>query len=401
MEGSVLGTGDIAWMITATALVLFMVPGLALFYGGMVNTKNVVNMLMMNVVTIPIATIIWVIVGFSLAFGASAGGLGLIGDLSKVGLDGLTSDETLFASFQMMFAIITPALIAGAVAGRMKFSSWVIFAALWSLLIYPIVAHWGFAGDGLLFAWGARDFAGGYVIHINSGIAALALIRVLGPRADFGTEHPPHSLPITLIGTGLLWFGWFGFNAGSALAADGAAITALLNTQVGAALGAFGWMVSDWVRHRRPTLLGLVSGAVAGLVAITPAAGFVSPSAAIVIGVVGGYVCSLVVGLKEKFGYDDSLDVVGIHMVGGIIGSVLTGVFSSAAYGGFNGLIYGGAGFFAKQIVAVLAVVAFSFCATWVLAKILDKTIGLRTSAEEEMIGLDISQHGEDAYWIR
>ena len=388
-------------MITASALVLFMVPGLAFFYGGMVNTKNVVNMLMMNIVTIPIATVIWVIVGFSLAFGASAGGLGLIGDLSKTGLDGLGSDETLFASFQMMFAIITPALIAGAVAGRMKFASWVVFAALWSLLIYPVVAHWGFAADGLLFSWGARDFAGGYVIHINSGIAALALIRVLGPRQDFGVEHPPHSLPITLIGTGILWFGWFGFNAGSALAADGAAITALLNTQVGAALGAFGWMVSDWVRHRRPTLLGLVSGAVAGLVAITPAAGFVSPSAAIVIGVAGGYVCSLVVGLKERFGYDDSLDVVGIHMVGGIIGSVLTGVFSSTAYGEFNGLIYGGAAFFGKQIVAVLAVVVFSFCATWILAKILDKTIGLRASAEDEIIGLDIAQHGEDAYWTR
>ncbi len=396
-----MGTGDIAWMITACALVLLMVPGLALFYGGMVNSKNVVNMLMMNVVTIPVATLIWVVVGFSLAFGASTGSLGLIGDLSKVGLEGLPPDETLFSVFQMMFAIITPALIAGAVAGRMKFSAWVVFAALWSLLVYPVVAHWGFAADGLLYSWGARDFAGGLVIHINSGIAALALIRVLGPRQDFGEEHPPHSLPITLIGTGLLWFGWFGFNAGSALAADGAAITALLNTQLGAALGALGWMISDWVRHRRPTLLGLVSGAVAGLVAITPAAGFVSPSAAIVIGVVGGYVCSLVVSLKERFGYDDSLDVVGIHMVGGIIGSVLTGVFSSASYGGFDGLIYGGFSFFGKQIVAVAAVMTFSFCATWILAKVLDKLIGLRTSAEEEIIGLDISQHGEDAYWIR
>jgi len=396
-----LGTGDIAWMITACALVLLMVPGLALFYGGMVNSKNVVNMLMMNVVTIPVATLIWVVVGFSLAFGASTGSLGLIGDLSKAGLEGLPADETLFSVFQMMFAIITPALIAGAVAGRMKFAAWVIFAALWSLLVYPVVAHWGFAADGLLYSWGARDFAGGLVIHINSGIAALALIRVLGPRQDFGEEHPPHSLPITLIGTGLLWFGWFGFNAGSALAADGAAITALLNTQLGAALGALGWMISDWVRHRRPTLLGLVSGAVAGLVAITPAAGFVSPSAAIVIGVVGGYVCSLVVSLKERFGYDDSLDVVGIHMVGGIIGSVLTGVFSSASYGGFDGLIYGGFSFFGKQIVAVAAVMTFSFCATWILAKVLDKLIGLRTSAEEEIIGLDISQHGEDAYWIR
>ena len=388
-------------MITAAALVLLMVPGLALFYGGMVNSKNVVNMLMMNVVTIPVSTLIWMVMGFSLAFGASAGGLGLVGDLSKVGLEGLSSDETLFSVFQMMFAIITPALIAGAVAGRMKFASWVIFAALWSLLVYPVVAHWGFAGDGLLFSWGARDFAGGLVIHVNSGVAALALIRVLGPRQDFGVEHPPHSLPITLIGTGLLWFGWFGFNAGSALAADGAAVTALLNTQLGAALGALGWMVSDWVRHRRPTLLGLVSGAVAGLVAITPAAGFVSPTAAVLIGVAGGFVCSLVVGLKEKFGYDDSLDVVGIHMVGGIIGSVLTGVFSSSAHGGFNGLIHGGFSFFGKQVGAVAAVVAFSFCATWVLAKVLDMTIGLRAGPEDEIIGLDISQHGEDAYRIR
>ena len=391
--------GDIAWVLTASALVLFMTPGLALFYGGMVRSKHVLNMLMMNFFTIPVVTVLWVIVGYSLAFGDSLGGI--IGGLDKVGLGGLPDEEIAFVVFQMMFAIITPALISGAVADRMKFSAWVAFSALWALVVYPMTAHWGFAEDGWLFSWGARDFAGGLVIHINAGIAAFALVKVLGPRHGFGSEAlRPHSLPLTLIGTGILWFGWFGFNAGSAFAADGIAIRAMLTTQIGASLGALGWVAAEWRKTGKPTLLGAASGAVAGLVAITPAAGFVSPMAAIGIGAVAGLVCFKAVSLKERFGYDDSLDVVGIHMVGGIIGSVLTGVFASNALNEnvSDGLIRGGAAFFGKQMVGVVVILAFGFVMSWLLAKLIDSTIGLRVSEREELEGLDITQHEERAY---
>lgn len=391
--------GNTAWVLMASAMVLFMTPGLALFYGGMVRAKHVLNMLMMNFFTIPVVTVIWVLVGYSLAFDESLGGV--IGRLGKVGLAGVDDAELLFVAFQMMFAIITPALISGAVADRMKFSAWVAFTALWALLVYPVAAHWGFAADGWLFAWGARDFAGGLVIHINAGIAAFALIRVLGPRKGFGTEAMrPHSLPLTLIGTAILWFGWFGFNAGSAFAADGNAVRALVTTQVGASLGALGWVIAEWRKTGKPTLLGAASGAVAGLVAITPAAGFVSPLSAIVIGAVAGVVCFWAVSLKERFGYDDSLDVVGIHMVGGILGSLLTGVFSSSALNpaGFDGLIFGRVDFFIRQLVGVLAILAFSFVASWVIAKVVDAWIGLRVSEREELEGLDITQHEERAY---
>ncbi len=391
--------GDIAWVLTASALVLFMTPGLALFYGGMVRSKHVLNMLMMNFFTIPVVTVLWVIVGYSLAFGDSLGGI--IGGLDKVGLGGLPDEEIAFVVFQMMFAIITPALISGAVADRMKFSAWVAFSALWALVVYPMTAHWGFAEDGWLFSWGARDFAGGLVIHINAGIAAFALVKVLGPRHGFGSEAlRPHSLPLTLIGTGILWFGWFGFNAGSAFAADGIAIRAMLTTQIGASLGALGWVTAEWRKTGKPTLLGAASGAVAGLVAITPAAGFVSPMAAIGIGAVAGLVCFKAVSLKERFGYDDSLDVVGIHMVGGIIGSVLTGVFASNALNEnvSDGLIRGGAAFFGKQMVGVVVILAFGFVMSWLLAKLIDSTIGLRVSEREELEGLDITQHEERAY---
>jgi len=391
--------GDVAWVLTASALVLFMTPGLALFYGGMVRSKNVLNMLMMNFFTIPVVTVIWVVIGYSLAFGASAGGL--IGGFDKVGLSGLADEELAFAVFQMMFAIITPALISGAVADRMKFAGWVAFSALWALVVYPMTAHWGFAEDGWLFSWGARDFAGGLVIHINAGIAALALIRVLGPRRGFGSEAMrPHSLPLMLIGTGILWFGWFGFNAGSAFAADGIAIHAMLTTQIGASLGALGWVSAEWRRLGKPTLLGAASGAVAGLVAITPAAGFVPPMAAIVIGLIAGVACFQAVSLKDRFGYDDSLDVVGIHMVGGIVGSLLTGVFASNALnaGVSDGLVYGGAGFFLKQLVGVLVVLVVGFSLSWVIAKLVDATIGLRVADRDELEGLDITQHEERAY---
>lgn len=393
-----MSAGDIAWVLVACALVLFMTPGLALFYGGMVRTKNVLNMLMMNVLTIAIVTVVWTLIGYSLAFDGSFGQV--IGGLGKVGLNGVEGEELLFFAFQLMFAIITPALISGAVAGRMKFSAWVAFSTLWAIIVYPIAANWGF-GDGWLFTWGARDFAGGLVIHINAGIAALAIVKVLGPRKGFPDEPMrPHSLPLTLIGTGILWFGWFGFNAGSAFGANDLAINALVTTQIGASLGMLGWVIAEWRKTGKPTLLGAASGAVAGLVAITPAAGFVGPLPAFAIGFAAGLVCFWAVSLKNRFGYDDSLDVVGIHLVGGILGSLLTGVFASNALNGDvgNGLVYGETAFFVKQLVGVLAILAFSYAASWVLAKVVDATIGLRADENDEITGLDLTLHDERAY---
>ena len=391
--------GTIAWLLISSALVLFMTPGLALFYGGMVRSKNVLNMLMKNFFTISIVTVIWTLVGYTLAFGTDLGGI--IGGFDFLGLKGVTGDALLFMVFQMMFAIITPALITGAVAERMKFSAWVLFTSLWALIVYPIVAHWGFAADGWLFAWGVRDFAGGLVVHINAGIAALALVFALGPRKGFGVESMrPHSLPLTLIGTGILWFGWFGFNAGSALAADGIAINAFVTTQIAASVAALGWVLAEWRKTGKPTTLGAASGAVAGLVAITPGAGFVSPLSAIAIGLVAGFVCFWAVSFKFRFGYDDSLDVVGVHLAGGIVGSILTGVFSQNSINAAvpDGLLFGGGAFFVKQVVAVLAVIAFTFIVTYVLARIVKAITGLRVDEKEETEGLDISLHEERGY---
>ena len=391
--------GTIAWLLTSSALVLFMTPGLALFYGGMVRSKNVLNMLMKNFFTISIVTVVWTVVGYSLAFGTDIGGF--IGGLDFLGLKGVEGDALLFMVFQMMFAIITPALISGAVAERMKFSAWVLFTTLWALIVYPIVAHWGFAADGWLFAWGVRDFAGGLVVHINAGVAALALVFALGPRKGYGVEAMrPHSLPLTLIGTGILWFGWFGFNAGSALAADGIAINAFVTTQIAAAVAALAWVVAEWMKTGKPTTLGAASGAVAGLVAITPGAGFVSPMSAIVIGLAGGFVCFSAVNLKSRFGYDDSLDVVGVHLAGGIVGSVLLGVFAQSSVNEFvpDGLLFGGGAFFIKQVVAVLAVMAFTFVASYILARIVKALVGLRVDENQETEGLDISLHEERGY---
>ncbi|HUP14817.1 MAG TPA: ammonium transporter [Acidimicrobiia bacterium] len=391
--------GTIAWLLTSSALVLFMTPGLALFYGGMVRSKNVLNMLMKNFFTISIVTVVWTVIGYSLAFGTDIGGF--IGGLDFVGLKGVEGDALLFMVFQMMFAIITPALISGAVAERMKFSAWVLFTTLWALIVYPIVAHWGFAADGWLFAWGVRDFAGGLVVHINAGVAALALVFALGPRKGYGAEPMrPHSLPLTLIGTGILWFGWFGFNAGSALAADGIAINAFVTTQIAAAVAALAWVVAEWMKTGKPTTLGAASGAVAGLVAITPGAGFVSPMSAIVIGLAGGFVCFSAVSLKSRFGYDDSLDVVGVHLAGGIVGSVLLGVFAQSSVNEFvpDGLLFGGGAFFIKQVVAVLAVMAFTFVASYILARIVKALVGLRVDENQETEGLDISLHEERGY---
>lgn len=410
-------SGDTAWVLASSALVLFMTPGLALFYGGMVRQKNVLNMLMKNFFTISIVTLVWVLITFSLAFAPDAGG-GIIGKLSFIGLHNINGDrawpatkipDTVFMAFQLMFAIITPALITGAVAERMKFSAWVVFCTLWALIVYPLVAHWAFAPDGWIALMGARDFAGGLVVHINAGVAALACVLALGVRRGFGREpFRPHSLPLTLLGTGILWFGWFGFNAGSALSAGRLAASAFVATQVATALAALGWVAAEWLRNGKPTTLGAASGAVAGLVAITPCAGYVGPLASIVIGIIAGVVCFLAVNIKFHFGYDDSLDVVGVHMVGGITGSILLGIFAQysinpdglqdAAGRHIQGLIYGDVGFFIKQIVAVVAVLVFSFVVTFILAKIVDMVIGLRATPEQEDNGLDISLHEERAY---
>ncbi|HEY4584578.1 MAG TPA: ammonium transporter [Acidimicrobiia bacterium] len=393
--------GSIAWLLVSSALVLFMTPGLALFYGGMVRSKNVLSMLMNNFFTISIVTVIWVVIGYSLAFGADLGG-GFLGGFDFLGFEGLSGDALLFAVFQMMFAIITPALISGAVAERMKFSAWVLFVTLWSILVYPVVAHWGFAADGLLFEWGARDFAGGLVVHANAGIAALALVFALGPRKGFKEESMrPHSLPLTLLGTGILWFGWFGFNAGSALAADANAITAFTTTQIAASVAALGWVVAEWWKTGKPTTLGAASGAVAGLVAITPCAGFVSPLASIAIGLIAGVICFWAVSLKFRFNYDDSLDVVGIHLAGGIAGSLLLGIFASTAVNeavGSDGLLFGGGGFFLKQAGALGAVLVYGFVASYLLARLTKAITGLRADEKAEIDGLDIALHEERAY---
>jgi Amt family ammonium transporter len=393
--------GSIAWLLVSSALVLFMTPGLALFYGGMVRSKNVLSMLMNNFFTISIVTVIWVVIGYTLAFGADLGG-GFLGGFDYLGLEGLSGDTLLFAVFQMMFAIITPALISGAVAERMKFSAWVLFITLWSILVYPVVAHWGFAADGLLFEWGARDFAGGLVVHVNAGIAALALVFALGPRKGFKEESMrPHSLPLTLLGTGILWFGWFGFNAGSALAADANAITAFTTTQIAASVAALGWVVAEWWKTGKPTTLGAASGAVAGLVAITPCAGFVSPLASIAIGLIAGVVCFWAVSLKFRFNYDDSLDVVGIHLAGGIVGSLLLGIFASTAVNeavGLDGLLFGETGLFLKQVGALGAVLVYGFVASYLLARLTKAITGLRADEKAEIDGLDIALHEERAY---
>lgn len=404
-----LDTGDTAWVLIAAGLVLFMTPGLALFYGGMVRSKNVLSMLLQNVVCMGLVTVLWVAFGFSAAFDGDLGG-GLLGRFGLAGLRGLqtvpgleslTIPAMAFVAFQMMFAVITPALITGAIADRVRFGAWVLFTALWLTFVYVPVAHWAFSPSGWLVKLGAFDFAGGVVIHINAGIAALAVVLVLGRRAGWPKEAmPPHNLPLTLIGTGILWFGWFGFNAGSALAANGIAAQALVNTHVAAGAAMLTWLLTEKVRDGHATTLGGASGAVAGLVAITPCAGFVSVMPAIVIGGIAGVVCYLAIMLKTRLGYDDALDVVAVHLVGGIIGSVLLGVFAESAVNPAipDGLLFGGASLLGKQVVAVVAVLAFSFVVTLVLAKIVDLTMGLRVNEADEQIGLDTSQHAESAY---
>jgi Amt family ammonium transporter len=406
-----INAGDTAWVLVSTALVLFMTPGLALFYGGMVRAKNVLSMLMQNFVSMGLMVVIWAAIGYSLAFG---GGSSLIGNLDFAGLSGaadvappgiaLTIPPLLFMVFQMTFAVITPALISGAIADRMKFSAWVIFLGLWGILVYSPVAHWVFSPEGWLFQRGALDFAGGTVVHINAGIAALALALILGRRRGW-PKHPmpPHNLTLTLIGTGILWFGWFGFNAGSALAANGVAVTAFVNTMMAAAAGMLGWLLIERIRFGHFTTLGAASGAVAGLVAITPCAGFVGGMAPILIGALTGFICFWAVNLKVRFGYDDSLDVVGVHLVGGILGSLLVGLFADTAVNeaGKDGLFFGGGwDLMVEQVIAVAATVVFSFIVTAVIALVLRAVMpgGIRASAEDEETGLDLTQHSETAY---
>ena len=411
-------TGHTAWILTSAALVLFMTPGLAFFYGGMVRGRNVLAMLMKNYVAMGVVTVTWVVIGYSLAFSGDWQGLGLIGNLeffalgelgfgTEIGLeDGDGIPDSVFLLFQLMFAIITPALISGAVAERMKFTSWVVFIAIWSIIVYAPMAHWvwggGFIGssDGTdIPGIGALDFAGGLVVHINAGVAALALVMVLGPRLGWRREvMRPHALPFTVLGAGMLWFGWFGFNAGSALAADGAAGNAFLTTQIAAGVAALTWALAEQFKHGRPTTLGFASGAVAGLVAITPAAGFVSPLWALVIGAAAGLICFLALQIKFRYGFDDSLDVVAVHMVGGIVGALLLGLFAEAAIGGTDGAFFGNVEQLLRQAISIVVALVFSFVVTYVIAVIIDRTMGLRVSEDEERRGLDVALHEEQGY---
>ena len=402
--------GDTAWMLTSTALVLMMTaPGLALFYGGMVRQKNALGTLMHSFIIMAVISIQWVLWGYSLAFGPDKGGI--IGGLDWIGLRGVgaepfdayskTIPHQAFMLFQMMFAIITPALITGAFAERKKFSAFLLFTVLWATIVYDPLAHWVWGDGGWLKKLGALDFAGGTVVHISSGISALVCAIVLGRRKGYGHQPmQPHNLPMTVMGAALLWFGWFGFNAGSALEANGLAVSAFLATNTAAAAAALGWMFTEWSMRGKPTVLGAASGAVAGLVAITPASGYVGPVSSIVIGLVAGALCYTACNLKSKLGYDDSLDVVGVHGVGGTWGALATGLFASKAINeaGENGLFFGNPGQLWTQVIAVLATYALAIVATFVILKVVDAVVGLRVSEEDEVAGLDLSQHSETAY---
>jgi len=401
--------GDNAWMLTCAALVLMMtIPGLFLFYGGLVRSKNVLGTIMHSFILVGVVTIQWILWGYSVAFGPDVGGL--YGSLAWVGLNGVgvepnadyaaTIPHMTFMVYQMMFAIITPALITGAFAERAKFSTFLVFMILWTTIVYDPLAHWVWGVKGWMREMGALDFAGGTVVHISSGASALVAAIMFGRRIGYGQEAmPPHNLPFSVIGAGLLWVGWFGFNAGSALAADGLATSAFVATHAAAAAAALAWLVMDWLRGK-PTMLGAASGAVAGLVAITPAAGFVSPLSALVIGAGGGVLCSIACSLKPKFGYDDSLDVVGVHGVGGTWGALATGLFASKAVNaaGNDGLFFGNPGQLWTQFISVVVTIVFAMVVTAIILAILKATMGLRVADDEERMGLDLTQHNERAY---
>ncbi|WP_037577073.1 ammonium transporter [Phaeacidiphilus oryzae] len=409
-----MNAGDTAWLLAATALVLLMTPGLALFYGGMVRTKSVLNMLMMSFASIGVGTVVWLAAGWTLAFGRDLGGVGLLGGFGQLGLHGIGPlsvtghvPTLLYVTFQGTFAILTAALISGSIADRARFGPWMVFVAAWMLAVYAPEAHWvwgpgGWIGQHL----GALDFAGGTVVEVSSGASGLALALVLGPRLGFRKDPMrPHSLPLVLLGAGLLWFGWFGFNAGSALGANGLAAAALLNTQIAACTGLLGWLAVEKRRDGHATTLGAASGAVAGMVAITPSCGSVGPIGAVVVGLVAGVVCSYAVSWKFRLGYDDSLDVVGVHLVAGIIGTLLIGLFATSAMtalsgGGQRGLLYGGGvGQLGRQAVAVIAVGAYSFVVSWLIGKAIDRFgSGFRAHRDHELSGLDLSIHAESAY---
>ena len=410
-------TGDTAWVLASGALVLFMTPALAIFYGGMVRAKSALNMMMMSFTAMGITTIIWVLYGYSLAFGTSQNGL--IGGLDHLGLSG-TLDQVVgaeghqiptlaFAMFQLTFAIITVALLSGAIADRAKFGSWAIFVGVWITLVYLPICHWAFAAQGGNGGWiidklKALDFAGGLVVEINSGAAALALALVLGKRDGFKKDPMrPHNMPLVLLGAGMLWFGWFGFNAGSALSAGHLAATAMINTQIATAAAAMSWIAFEKYRDGKATTLGVASGAVAGAVAITPACGYLNPLGALVLGLIAGVVSAWAVTRKYKFGYDDSLDVVGVHGVGGILGMIAIGLFATitANAAGADGLFFnGGTTQLNRQVIAIVVVAAFSFAATWLIATVFQKTIGFRSFRDDELNGLDTTYHAESAYDI-
>ncbi len=412
MEEIVLNPGDTAWMLISTGLVTLMIPGLALFYGGMVRVKSVLNMMMMSFGALALVFVLWIAYGFSMVFGDSVDGKGLIGDVGEFlflnGLDNSTSligtiPAVVFIAFQGIFAAITVALISGSIADRAKFGAWMVFAGIWATLVYFPVAHWVFAFDDFVAktgGWiandlGALDFAGGTAVHINAGAAGLALALILGKRIGFGrVPMRPHSLPLVMLGAALLWFGWFGFNAGSAVASNGTAGLALLNTIGATTAAVLAWLLVEKVRDGHATSLGAASGVVAGLVAITPACAAVNASGALIIGAVAGALCALSVGLKFKFGYDDSLDVVAVHLVGGIVGTVMIG-FVGVEVGLFDG---GGTEQLIKQVIGAGAVLAYSFIATLIIGKIIDLTIGFRISGDQETAGIDLAVHAERAY---
>lgn len=401
--------GNTAWVLTSAALVMLMTPALGFFYGGLVSRKNVLSTIMHSFFILALISVVWVLWGYTLVFGPDKGGI--IGGLDYIGLRGIAPGDIYseatgipvfaFIAFQMMFAAITPALITGAFAERKRFKAFVVFSILWSTLVYAPLAHWVWGG-GWLAEFGAIDFAGGTVIHISSGVAALVAAMVLGRRKTFGTkETDPHDLTMTVLGAGLLWFGWFGFNAGSALAANGQAASAFLVTTIAASMGALTWMTVSWMRHGHPSVLGAAAGAVGGLVAITPAAGFVGPAAALVIGFGAGVFCFFTVDLlKQRLKIDDALDVFAVHGVGGIWGALATGLFADSAYGGFDGLFSGNPDLLWNQIVATAAAIVFSGAATFVILKAINLVIPLRVEEDAEVLGLDSSQHGEVAYQI-
>jgi Amt family ammonium transporter len=402
-------SGDTAWMMVSIALVMLMTPALALYYGGMVRRKNILGTIMQSFVSMAVVSIIWVLYGYSLSFGPDIGHL--IGNLDWAGLRGVTLQPNTdyaatiphqaFMLFQMMFAAITPALISGAFAERFKFKSYLLFLILWTTFVYCPLAHWVWGVGGWIREMGALDYAGGLVVHISSGFSALAAAIMVGKRKGFTKNAmPPHNLGLTLLGTGLLWFGWFGFNGGSALGANEMAVSAIVATHLASAAAAISWFLIEWKHHGKPTVLGVASGAVAGLVAITPACGFVSVIPAIIIGFVAGIICYAAVSLKYKFKYDDSLDAVGVHGVGGLWGAIAVGIFASKNVNalGANGLIFGGYSLLGVQLVSILAAIGYSFFMTAIILKSIDWLTGLRVSEEQEVEGLDFSQHGERGY---